>query len=82
MVLISWIERWYTSLANDFRIVVFPELSNPNTKILSSYFLFLRKLRKMPINPPPWFSTFIWANDNYKQINSKQNWIFIEEINE
>lgn len=44
-----------TSLASDLRMVVLPALSRPSTRIFSSYFLFLRRLRNMPIKPPPWF---------------------------
>jgi hypothetical protein len=41
-----------TSLESDFRMVVLPALSSPRTKIRSYYFLFFRRLRKMPISPP------------------------------
>lgn len=44
----------YTSLERALRIVVLPALSRPSTKILSYYFLFLRRLRKIPMSPPPW----------------------------
>jgi hypothetical protein len=44
-----------TSLARDFKIVVLPALSRPSTNIRSSSFLFFRRLRKIPISPPPWF---------------------------
>jgi hypothetical protein len=43
-----------TSLERDLRIVVLPALSRPNTSILSYYFLFLRRLRRIPISPPAW----------------------------
>jgi hypothetical protein len=43
---------WTTSLERDFRMVVLPALSSPRTKIRSYYFLFFRRLRRMPINPP------------------------------
>ena len=41
-----------TSLERDFKMVVLPALSSPRTKIRSYYFLFFRKLRRMPIKPP------------------------------
>ncbi len=41
-----------TSLESDFRMVVLPALSSPSTKMRSYYFLFFRRLRRMPISPP------------------------------
>ena len=41
-----------TSLDSDLRMVVLPALSRPSTRIRSYSFLFLRKLRRMPISPP------------------------------
>ena len=43
-----------TSLESDLRMVVLPALSRPRTRILNSSFLFLRRLRRMPIRPPAW----------------------------
>lgn len=43
-----------TSFESDLRIVVLPALSRPSTRILSSSFLFLRRLRRMPMSPPAW----------------------------
>jgi hypothetical protein len=54
MVLISYVKNSDTSLDNDLRMVVFPALSKPRTKILNSYFLFFRRFRSIPISPPPW----------------------------
>lgn len=42
-----------TSLDRDLRMVVFPALSRPSTRILSSSFLFLRKFLRIPMSPPP-----------------------------
>ena len=41
-----------TSFERDFRIVVFPALSRPSTRMRSYAILFLRKLRRIPISPP------------------------------
>lgn len=41
-----------TSLESDFRMVVLPALSRPRTRMRSYYFLFLRRLRRIPIRPP------------------------------
>ena len=41
-----------TSLESDLRMVVLPELSSPSTRMRSYYFLFFRRLRRMPIRPP------------------------------
>lgn len=46
------IEGKGTSLESDLRMVVFPELSSPSTKMRSYYFLFFLRLRRMPISPP------------------------------
>lgn len=46
------IERGSTSLDRDLRMVVFPALSRPRTKILSSSFLFFLRFLKMPMSPP------------------------------
>lgn len=43
-----------TSLERDLRMVVLPALSSPRTRMRSSYFLFFRRLRSIPINPPAW----------------------------
>lgn len=48
------IERGDTSLERDFKMVVLPALSRPKTKILSSYFLFFLRLRRIPMRPPAW----------------------------
>ncbi len=48
------IDMIVTSLESDLRMVVLPALSKPSTKIRSYYFLFLRRLRRMPISPPAW----------------------------
>ena len=45
-------ERRATSLESDLRMVVLPELSSPSTRMRSYSFLFLRRLRRMPIRPP------------------------------
>ena len=45
-------ERRATSLESDLRMVVLPELSSPSTRMRSYSFLFLRRLRRMPISPP------------------------------
>jgi hypothetical protein len=42
----------FTSLESDLRIVVLPALSSPRTRIRNYYFLFLRRLRKIPMSPP------------------------------
>ena len=41
-----------TSFDSAFRIVVLPALSRPRTRIRSSSFLFLRRLRRIPMRPP------------------------------
>ena len=41
-----------TSLERDLRMVVFPALSRPRTKIRSYYFLVLRIFWRIPIRPP------------------------------
>ena len=51
-----------TSLERDFKIVVLPALSSPRTKIRSYYFLFFRKLRRMPIKPPACVDIFKFTN--------------------
>jgi len=42
----------FTSLESDLRMVVLPALSSPRTRIRNYYFLFLRRLRKIPMSPP------------------------------
>lgn len=46
------IEGKATSLESDLRMVVFPELSSPSTRMRNYYFLFFLRLRRMPISPP------------------------------
>ena len=41
-----------TSLERDLRMVVLPALSRPRTRMRSSSFLFLRRLRRIPMSPP------------------------------
>lgn len=41
-----------TSFDSAFRIVVLPALSRPRTRMRSSSFLFLRRLRRIPMRPP------------------------------
>ena len=73
---------FYTSFESDLRMVVFPALSNPKTKIRNSYFFFFLRFLNIPINPPPCVLLIYQISLNFYQLSNLliQNSIFLKNI--